>query len=320
MKLSIIIAMYNAINTISKCIYSVINSSLSESDYEIIVINDGSTDTSAEIVAEIQSKHDNIILINKENGGQSTARNIGFERAKGKYIFSLDSDDYIDSDLLSDLIQYADENNLDMVPIFFKKHKNNSICKSKDIYPLINTPMTGVEFMNKFVVSGCMWRYLYKRDIIVNNSLKLIEGVFHEDEEFVIKYMIYAKRIMYNRLPIYNYLVHDNSTINKPNLEHRIRLLNDLIIVITEINTLIKKHEYNHELIRGLSIKKEQLLIGIFTRIYNEMIPSTNIVELLKKLREEEFYPLQLKYSPIKFKIAAYFFNKEWFLKIFFKN
>ena len=95
MKLSIIVPMYNAERYIDTCLNTLVKQDILDSEYEIIIINDGSTDNSVNIVKKYIQKHENINLISVKNGGQSRARNIGIENSKGKYLYFVDADDYI---------------------------------------------------------------------------------------------------------------------------------------------------------------------------------------------------------------------------------
>src|SRR5690606_38271748 len=233
MKLTIIIALYNTEQYIEKCIRSVyLNNKLPLSNFEIIVINDGSTDKSQNIVENLQIEYSNIILINKENGGQSSARNRGFAIARGEYIFCLDSDDFVEAFVLIEALEYCLKNNLDMFPIFYKRYteSNELLPVRKDNYPIINKPITGGEFPNNFVVSGSMWRYFYKTSIIKENNLYLTEGIYHEDEESIIKFLSYSKRISDSKFLVYNQIIRSAATDNRQNKDHRIKVLNDSLV------------------------------------------------------------------------------------------
>ena len=111
MKLSIIVPLYNVEKYIEKCILSLVNQDFR--DYEIIVVNDGSPDESANIVNELKIKYPNVLLFHKENGGLSSARNFGLEKAKGEYVWFVDSDDWIEPDIISLLYKHVKESNLD---------------------------------------------------------------------------------------------------------------------------------------------------------------------------------------------------------------
>ncbi len=106
MILSIILPVYNAEKYLSNCINSLINQDISSSNYEIIIINDGSTDTSPGIAETYASKHTNISLYHQQNKGLGATRNIGITYAKGNYIYFIDSDDYIVNNCLGTITNY----------------------------------------------------------------------------------------------------------------------------------------------------------------------------------------------------------------------
>ena len=112
-KVSLIIPVYNVEDYIEKCLYSVVNQTLK--DIEIIVVNDGSTDQSMDIVNRFENKHSNIRIINKQNGGLSSARNRGVKVSKDKYIAFIDSDDYMNVAMLEEMYNSAEINHLDIV-------------------------------------------------------------------------------------------------------------------------------------------------------------------------------------------------------------
>lgn len=114
-KLSLVIPMYNVELYIEKCLNSCINQDLSSNEYEIIIVNDGSKDTSLSRAEAIARKHNNIKIISQENGGLSSARNTGLKNAKGEYIWFIDSDDWIEPNVLKNLYQIASHNNLDIL-------------------------------------------------------------------------------------------------------------------------------------------------------------------------------------------------------------
>src|SRR5690606_6791038 len=133
---------------------------------------DGSTDGGPRIVEEIVESNNNVILINKENGGQSSARNIGLTLAKGDYIFCLDSDDYVNSDLFPIALEEVINNNLDLYPIqFVKVSEDGQKLPSKDSYQIINEVISGDEFLSRFTISGAMARSFYNAEIIRDKNL-----------------------------------------------------------------------------------------------------------------------------------------------------
>lgn len=313
MDLSIIIALYNTEKYIEKCIQSVLDCPLAYSEYEIIVINDGSTDSSKLLVEQIISSNPEapIKLINKENGGQSTARNIGFDIAQGQYIFCLDSDDFVDSSELSKALKFAVENDLDLLPIFLDKYNEDSkqLSIAKDNYEKLNSIINGGEFLNNFVIYGSMCRYFYKKKIIDDNKLRLIEGVFHEDEEFVIKFISYSNRIGYQKHKVYHQIVRGNSTTNNKNLNHRTKLLYDLTEVIIRLCELRNIFDKNSLQFSGISMKIEQLLLSLFMRMKKDKISKIDKENIVLRLKRENLFPLKFRFSTFKFYIYSIYIN-----------
>ena len=129
-KLSIIVPVYNVENWLSRCASSLINQDLDKSEYEIIFVNDGSTDDSFEIAKKYSESYDNIILISQENKGLSAARNAGINKANGKYIWFVDSDDWIEPNIAGQLLKEAEDCGLDVLcfglNIAFEDGRSNS--------------------------------------------------------------------------------------------------------------------------------------------------------------------------------------------------
>jgi glycosyltransferase involved in cell wall biosynthesis len=320
MDLSIVIALYNTEKYIRKCIESIYeNGNLDVSIFEVIVINDGSTDSSPKIVEELQNKYDNLILLHKENGGQSSARNLGFVQSKGKYIFCLDSDDFIDSAKLVDALTFVNANKLDLLPISLKKYNENyePLSISKDNYEGFNQIINGGEFLNQYLIYGSMCRYIYKQSIMKENNLFLTEGIYHEDEEFVIKFISYSNRISYQNHLVYHQIVRNNSTTKNDNIAHRIRLLDDLVTVILNLKQHLNHFEKESLEYIGISKKIEQLLVSFFIRMKKDRIFVEDRKRLIKKIKGSKLFPLKLEYSKTKFKLYAIYINFYWSIKLY---
>ena len=134
-KISVIVPVYNVEDYLRKCLDSLVNQDFK--DYEIIVVNDGSPDNSWDIILEYEEKYSKIIrAFKKENGGLSSARNFGLEKAKGKYVCFIDSDDYVSLDFLSKLYNKAIEEDADIVASDFEmfNEKVIGIIPGMDIY------------------------------------------------------------------------------------------------------------------------------------------------------------------------------------------
>ena len=127
-RLSIIIPVYNVEKYISRCLDSLLDQDLHTSDYEIIVVNDGSNDKSLEI-AQSYARNNNVIIIDQKNGGVGNARNSGLMAARGNYVYFIDPDDYLISNCLNKLVTSCEANNLDILT--FLSHQLQMINQSK---------------------------------------------------------------------------------------------------------------------------------------------------------------------------------------------
>lgn len=220
-KVSVIIPVYNVEKYIYECIMSVCRQTLKE--IEIICVNDGSPDKSMDIISQIAEKDNRIVIVNKENGGLSSARNAGFMVAKGEYVYFLDSDDYILNDTLETLYQIASENQLDDIlfdaEAFFeteedaKKNKNYlTYYKRNNSYDTIkNGQELFVELHenNDIRPSACL--QMVRRGLLIENNISFYEGILHEDNLFSLQIYITAKRIMHVARKFYMRRVHGNS-------------------------------------------------------------------------------------------------------------
>lgn len=191
MKLSVIIPLYNTQDFIKSCLDGILSQSLS--DFEIIIIDDGSTDNSVKIVNEYMKIDNRIKLIQQENSGASVARNKGIEVSLGKYITFVDSDDIVHEQAFEKLTAAADENSSDIVLGKRQWNINNEPVEDKSLNNLFKNNIgktTFKDFPEVRKVIGVPSK-LFLRDFLVDNNLKFPIGMSSED--FVFTYEAYAK-------------------------------------------------------------------------------------------------------------------------------
>ncbi|MBR0574435.1 glycosyltransferase family 2 protein [Pasteurella atlantica] len=169
----------------ARCVKSLLNQDVSHDEYEIILVNDGSTDNSGLIADEICQNSRNVRVFHKENGGLSDARNFGLDKADGKYIWFIDSDDYIKENCLGNLLKFSFDEDIDYIdfPIY---EVNNS---SKYLYNFINKPQNRVDnvsFIRDFNLNFSAWCFISKRSIWLNNNISFIRGIIHEDHDSIL--------------------------------------------------------------------------------------------------------------------------------------
>ena len=221
--LSVIMPVYNVEKYLRRAIDSVLNQKFN--DYEIIIVNDGSTDSSGEICDEYLKKDSRISVIHQENKGLAETRNTALKVARGKYIYFMDSDDYITGEIFSDNIELAEKYGCDEVIFGYV----NEICDNTDrVIRRINNPvnMEGLygfedlkrEYMTFLEnVSHCVWNRIYSREII-GDLLFSIESGIAEDAVFnntILKSGI--DRIYFNNKNYHIYVSRENSLMTRFN-------------------------------------------------------------------------------------------------------
>lgn len=210
MKVSIIVPVYNTGKYLEKCLDSLINQTYQ--NIEIIIINDGSTDNSLEIIEKYQKKYHNIILINDTNHGQGHARNIGIENSTGNYIMFVDSDDYVNNRIIEELMNNI--NNCDVCVCDITK-----IIENKEVY-FKNHYEYGNDRINLMLSHPGPVAKLYKKEAIKDTLF--LENVYYEDLAFTPVVALNVNTVCYINKPLYNYLIHDNSTMQKKDFNEKI--------------------------------------------------------------------------------------------------
>ena len=222
MILSIIIPAYNAAPYIKRCMDSCLAQDLPESEYEIIIINDGSSDDTGKVVAEYAKSHACITLVNRPNGGVSSARNTGITMAKGEYIWFIDADDYITPHCLGRLTGEAQRDKLDMMWMKWVRvdEHGDRLPPFKDERQSEQTDiMTGDMFMRK-VIGGCLfgWAFLLQKEFIDAHNLRFDPSIiFTEDTEFIPRALAAAKKVKLADETTYHYVWRDTNATNSYN-------------------------------------------------------------------------------------------------------
>lgn len=233
--LSIIVPIYNVENYLEECLESLLK--IKNINYEVILVDDGSKDGSYKIAKKYLEKNKEIIkLIQKVNGGQSSARNVGIKIAEGEYISFVDSDDFINATEFEKIVFKIKKNNLELgIGNLYKIEPNQVILYRRKIAE--NKIYSGVEFVEECIKNNChrteSWINIYKREFLLKNNLFFKEGVIYEDALFIMKAFYYTKKVMYFNIDFYNYRYNPESTINKKvtckNYYSAYKILNELI-------------------------------------------------------------------------------------------
>lgn len=219
---SIIVPIYNSDKWLDLCLKSILKQSYK--NFELLLIDDGSTDNSG-VICDIYAKKDSRIMVfHKKNEGVSIARNYGLSLAKGKYVQFIDSDDIVDSEMTKKLIRLIEEKNTDMV--MCKVHfldENEMYCHSLKNNNTINIgKMTKVEVLKNIIrddgFQGFLVNKLFKKKILDLNNIKFDEHIsICEDLLFCCQYLACINSVAYTTEKLYGYIQHENSALHKVN-------------------------------------------------------------------------------------------------------
>lgn len=202
--ISIIIPVYNVEKYLNTCVDSILSQKFD--NWELLLINDGSSDSSGTICDEYANNDSRIKVFHKKNEGVGSARNLGIKMMKGKYVWFVDADDLILPDSLNILYTYSEKNNLDCVQFAYY----NFVSHEDNIYAAINYTTRVysclADFSLNYVYSFEIWKIFIKRDVIILNSILFSENIkYAEDQEFVLKVLAYSKKIATMNKVMYGY-------------------------------------------------------------------------------------------------------------------
>jgi len=296
MILSIIVPIYNVQDYLKTCIDSLFNQDLLISDYEVIAVNDGSTDASLAILESLKKTYNSINIITQNNQGLSGARNTGIKHAIGTYILFVDSDDYILKNTLKLITTLAQQNELDILEFAAEgvSETKQTVYTSKNSTK--NKVITGEQYLANIQYMSSACNKLYKREFLNNNQLRFMEGVYIEDIEFNTRAVFKAKRIQAIDTTIAHFLQREGSITRTKNFDKTKKMIYDIHKVLSSID------HFNETVITSksvayLSVKKRTcaLVVTMLLRVLIGIKDYNIKKDIFNKLKEQNLYPIPYK-------------------------
>lgn len=208
-KISVIVPIYNMEKYLEKCLDSLVNQTLK--NIEIIAINDGSKDNSINILKKYEKQYKNIKVYDNENQGISKTRNFGIEKATGKYISFIDSDDYVDEKMFEIMYQKAEKDDLDIVVCdYYNYYENSGKLEKFKIADFQNTTINENKELI-FQINPSPWNKIYRRELFINNNYRFPINIKYEDLGYIPILLMEAKKIGKVNVPLNYYLIRGNS-------------------------------------------------------------------------------------------------------------
>jgi len=292
---SVIIPVYNVEAYISRCLDSLYDQNFEENKYEVIVVNDGTPDHSMDIVEKYANVHQNIIMIDKDNGGVSSARNAGIKAAKGGYLIFVDPDDAVEPKVLKTVCDDLSQADIEILILNSFEHKMDTDDISEiHIFPQKHsgTTLSGIELFQKgYLGKGSVWGIVFKRLFILEHGIEFPEFVLNgEDTLFMSVCFAYAVRVKHVGLNFYHFMVRKNSASQAWDYERvRLMYLNfddlrryfDKYMFFTDQKDIIHFHIY--------------LTFSYVIHRFFEVHCLSKYFEMKRAIFESGFYPIEVK-------------------------
>ena len=255
---SIILPIYNVEKYLPECVESILNQKCK--DYEIILVDDGSTDSSPDICDKYAKEHNFVKIIHKPNGGQSDARNLGLKEAIGEYVFFVDSDDYLKDEMVLSKIAEKIKSNPDVVAFkslrWFENTKTLS-TNSGDLSVSDDALLPYkkyLELIDKDMYFNSPWSKVIKRSILIDNNIEFQNGLLGEDNDWYYKVVNHLQSLELINEPLYVYRQRAGSTTQS----YKKKNLEDLLWLIEKWSAVVNKGDMtgNKKVIRNSLAKQ----------------------------------------------------------------
>ena len=275
-QLSIIVPVYNVEPFLRKCVHSLEQQDLAAERYEVILVNDGSTDHSGELCTELAKQYENIKVIEQENQGVSAARNTGMDAARGKYMMFVDPDDYIEPDVIGRVLEVAERSKAELCFFLaeaFNEHASWPTVRQPFAY---NQVYTGEYIMLHGMKVSTVWMTLYLTEFLKQTEVRFQRAVSGEDVEFCMMLYPQAHRILFTDILVYHYncsFSYPSLMRNKDVAKHRQTLLSTVEIV----NDIFRYCE-------SAPVSKA------IQRLYRRRMRSTLVSAILTAYKDHQYY------------------------------
>lgn len=302
-KYSFIVPVYNTEKYLKKCLDSLVNQTYK--DFEIIVVNDGSTDKSSSIISKYQKKYKNIIVIDKENEGLSMARNRGVQKSSGKYIIFVDSDDYVSNKLLEEVDKKIDDSDILRFQI---ATEDEGYTKINEYHEEGFESMCGYDafkYLSSYHFVEPAWCYVIRKNYYIENKFSFKKGVYHEDFG-LIPYVIYkARKVKSIDFIGYYYIQRNGSIMNNNDYKKTVKKAFDMLeqyktmrLFAKNINRKNNLNDYflsyisNSVIVKARELKKDE------KKVYINELKKLNVFDgVLVNTRIRRFKKFLMKHN-----------------------
>ena len=289
MKISLLIPVYNAGDFIHKCLKSILNQNTSF-EHEVVLVDDGSTDKSLEIIKAYQLEYSNIVLIQQENSGSAIARNTALKHAKGEFLWFIDQDDFIESDVLSKIYHILNTDSPEVVLMGWKHINSDGEILSQTKYE--NEITDGTSMMKRGLFPNQLWNKVISSSLMKENGLYFKENILMADDfHMSFRVMFHAQKIVMADFYAYNWLSNPTSISNMGGHSHLEKLALDSLLVGSDLERLI---DNNHNDNKTIQFHKwlNKFWFGLFFSLYRFDYDLEFIKRIISEMKMRGVYPV----------------------------
>lgn len=304
MELSIIVPTYNVEKYLANCLDSLVNQDLSPKSYEIIIVNDGSTDSSPQIALTYEQKYPQISVHNQENQGLSAARNQGLKLAKGKVVYFIDSDDYIAKNTLGYALNLMEKYDLEVLGLGVQHTKELDVHLADNYEVIDNEKITvtdGITYLAENPYLNNVWWYLVRRDYLLNTGLTFPVGRYFEDCVFTATLLSYSNKIAKSSLDFYRYVIRPDSIMTKRTKEHALKQIADHEKNIYEFKPLLDRveklsHKHSEACLDRLKAMQHSFVFFMLLLCYRCQLSREYVSPIIERLSSFGAYPINRQF------------------------
>jgi len=302
MKLSIIVPLFNKELYIERCLKSLLAQDLPQYQYEIIIVDDGSTDAGGSIALNYTEMHTNVYCFQQQNKGIGASRNRGLDFAKGVYVYFMDSDDYLAEDTLAVVLGLCFENQVEILEFDTKKTNNHEPVfntSETTITPTLEV-MDGMVYISKFGFVTEAWRYLVKRELLTEYQIRFKEYTLFEDVIFNASLFLKAKKVAKVAMDVHRYVVVENSIVTSKDRAHNLKFIKGMVHAIEHFQVLLDHLDTADStcvaVVNKIKGRQHMMAFGLIIRTLKyHPINFKQLKKILSELKLLGVYPINLK-------------------------
>jgi glycosyltransferase involved in cell wall biosynthesis len=324
--LSVIVPVFDIQAYVGNCLRSLADQDLGPDAYEVIVIDDGSTDDSLSVARDLVGDDPRFKILSQANRGISAARNRGLDLAVGDYVFFVDGDDYIAAGVLAPLVRIIQEHRLEVLGFGRTEVKPGEVLRrsrhATDVPPDLEV-MDGISYMGRVDLPNNVWQWLFDRRFLDGTGIRFEVGRVMEDQVFMAAIFASVQRVAVIPWDVNRYVVRPDSIMRDRSHDHGLRMIRDYERVIVGLDMLRQRTVDDGSATPGflarLAMRQENFVFFLIARVIRSRIPVRPVLpQVLSRLQGMGVYPMTVfpgaDHAPMQLRVLTAIFNRRYLL------